>query len=69
MKKSVTRETIDKFIRDVDVGVGITDVITSVGGTSHRFNTKIDHGLNRITKVSIASSGTKYGSRCRCRLL
>ena len=28
----------------------------------HRFNTKIDHGLNRITKVSIASSGTKYGS-------
>ena len=26
------------------------------------FNTKIDHGLNRITKVSIASSGTKYGS-------
>ena len=26
------------------------------------FNTKIDHGLNRITKVSIASSGTQYGS-------
>ena len=62
VKKSVTRETIDKFIRDVDVGVGITDVVTAVGGTSHVFNTKIDHGLNRITKVSIASSGTKYGS-------
>ena len=62
VKKSITRETIDKFIRDVDVGVGLTDIVTSVGGTSHRFNTKIDHGLNRITKVSIASSGTKYGS-------
>ena len=35
VKKSVTRETIDKFIRDVDVGVGITDVVTAVGGTSH----------------------------------
>ena len=62
VKKSITRETIDKFIRDVDVGIGLTNVITAVGGTSHRFNTKIDHGLNRITKVSIASSGTKYGS-------
>ena len=62
VKKSITRETIDKLIRDVDVGVGLTDIVTSVGGTSHRFNTKIDHGLNRITKVSIASSGTKYGS-------
>ena len=62
VKKSITKETIDKLIRDVDVGVGLTDIVTSVGGTSHRFNTKIDHGLNRITKVSIASSGTKYGS-------
>ncbi len=62
VKKSITRETIDKFIRDVDVGVGLTDVVTSTGGTSHVFNTKIDHGLNRITKVSIASSGTGYGS-------
>ena len=62
VKKSITKETIDKFIRDIDVGVGVTDVVTAVGGTSHRFNTKIDHGLNRVTKVSIASSGTKYGS-------
>ena len=54
VKKSITRETIDKFIRDVDVGVGLTDVVTSTGGTSHVFNTKIDHGLNRITQVSIA---------------
>ena len=24
VKKSITRETIDKFIRDVDVGIGLT---------------------------------------------
>ena len=62
VKKSITKETIDKFIRDVDVGVGLTDVVTAAGGTSHTFNTKIDHGLNRITQVSIANSGSKYGS-------
>ncbi|MEC8552709.1 MAG: hypothetical protein VXY93_19610, partial [Pseudomonadota bacterium] len=62
VKKSITKETIDKFIRDLDVGIGVTDVTTAVGGTSHVFNTKIDHGLNRVTKVSIASSGTQYGS-------
>ena len=60
--KSVTKETVNKFVDDVDVGVGLTDVITAVGGTFHRFNTSIDHGFNRITKVSIASSGTGYGT-------
>ena len=62
IRKSITRETIEKFIKDVDVGVGLTDVITAVGGTHHRFNTSIDHGLNRVTNVSIASSGTNYGT-------
>ena len=27
------------------------------------FNTNIDHGFNRITAVSIASSGTGYGTQ------
>jgi hypothetical protein len=62
VKKSITRETIDKFISDIDVGIGLTDIITSVGGTFHRFNTEIDHGLNRVAAVSIASSGTGYGT-------
>jgi hypothetical protein len=61
VKKSITRETIDRLINDIDVGIGLTDVITAVGGTSHRFNTNIDHGLNRVTAVSIASSGGGYG--------
>jgi len=61
-RNSVTKETIEKFISDINVGTGITDIITSVGGTQHTINTQIDHGLNRIAKVSIASSGVNYGT-------
>jgi hypothetical protein len=62
VRKSVTKETIDKFVKDIDVGIGLTDIVTSTNGTSHRVNTNIDHGFNRITAVSIASSGTGYGT-------
>ena len=62
VRKSVTKETIDKFVKDIDVGIGLTDIVTSTGGTFHRVNTNIDHGFNRITAVSIASSGTGYGT-------
>ena len=62
VRKSVTKETIDKFVKDIDVGIGLTDIVTSTAGTFHRINTNIDHGFNRITAVSIASSGTGYGT-------
>ena len=62
VQKSATKETLNKFIDDIDVGIGLTDINTSVAGTSHIIHTSIDHGLNRITKVSIANSGTQYGS-------
>ena len=62
VKSSITRETIDRFVKDVDVGIGLTDIVTSSGGVGHRFNTEIDHGLQRITRVSIASSGANYGT-------
>jgi len=60
-RNSVTRETIDKFVRDADVGVGITD-IQSLTGTAHTIHTTIDHGLNRILKVDINSGGADYGT-------
>ena len=61
-KKSITRETIDKFVKDTDVGVGITD-IASITGTAHTIHTTIDHGLNRIIKVKInGSGGSDYGT-------
>jgi hypothetical protein len=60
-QKSITRETLDKTTIDIGVGFGITDIASNVAGTAHTIRTSIDHGLNRITSVSIGSSGTAYG--------
>jgi hypothetical protein len=61
-KHSITKETVNKTLDDINVGFGITNIISNVAGTSHTIFTSIDHGLNRITSVSIASSGAGYGS-------
>jgi hypothetical protein len=60
-RKSITKETVNKFITDTDVGVGITD-ISSVTGTAHTIRTNIDHGLNRVIKLKVVSGGTDYGT-------
>jgi hypothetical protein len=60
-RNSITKETINKFITDADVGVGITD-ISSVTGTAHTIHTNIDHGLNRVIKLKVVSGGTDYGT-------
>ena len=62
VRNSVTKETISKFLKDTDVGIGVTDIVSGTVGISHTIYTNIDHGLNRITRVSIANSGTGYGS-------
>ena len=61
VQNSVTRETLNKFNADTDIGVNISN-ITSQTGTAHTIYTGIDHGLNRITKVSIDNAGIAYGS-------
>ena len=60
-KNSITRETLDEWNTDNSIGVGITN-ITSATGLAHTITTVIDHGLNRITAVSIANSGAGYGT-------
>ena len=60
-RKSITKETIDKFIKDADVGVGLTDIGSSAG-TAHTIYTNIDHGLNRVLKLNINSGGSDYGT-------
>ena len=61
-RNSITRETINKFVRDADVGVGITDIASSTG-TAHTIHTNIDHGLNRIVKLKInGTGGSDYGT-------
>ena len=60
-KDSITKETLNKWNVDNVIGVGITN-ITSATGLAHTITTVIDHGLNRLTQVSIADSGAGYGS-------
>jgi hypothetical protein len=61
VQNSITKETINKVLKDIDVGVGVTNFI-SVDSNVHQVYTAIDHGFNRITRVSIANSGSGYGS-------
>ena len=61
VRNSLTKETINKSFRDSDIGIGLTD-IRSTTSTSHNIFTEIDHGLNRITRVSITNGGLGIGS-------
>ena len=60
VRNSITKETISKILSDTDVGVGITNVISGTA-TTHTVYTSIDHGLNRVTKVSVVYGGVGYG--------
>jgi hypothetical protein len=60
VRKSITKETITKVLSDTDVGVGLTNIISS-NATSHTIHTSIDHGLNRITKLNTVYAGVGYG--------
>ena len=61
VRKSLTKETLFKVLKDIDVGAGVTNIISTTS-TTHTIYTAIDHGLNRITTVSIGNSGAGYGS-------
>ena len=61
-QSSITKETLNKRLLDSSVGFGITDIVSNSAGTAHTIFTKIDHGMSRITSVSIGNSGTAYGS-------
>ena len=60
-KNSITRETIDKYVKDNDIGFGIVDIVSSTG-FAHTINTSIDHGLNRVLSVGIVTGGVDYGT-------
>ena len=65
-KNSVTREALDTLRKDFSVGVGVTDIVTgnavSIAGTDCIIKTTHDHGLNRITKLSLVQGGAGYGN-------
>jgi len=62
-QSSLTKETEYSRLTEFGnlVGLGVTDIQSNSAGTAHTIFTKIDHGLNRIVSVSIASSGGNYG--------
>ena len=61
VQKSVTKETLTKFNRDVDTGIALTNIVSSTTGIAHTLHSSVDHGLNKATLVSIANSGNGYG--------
>ena len=52
-RNSITKKAMDTAFIDFGVGIGITDIISNPTGTAHTIFTNLDHGLNRITSVSI----------------
>ena len=58
-QNSITKETIEKSLIDFNVGVGITNIISS-SGIAHTLYTSIDHGLCGVTSVSISNGGSGY---------
>lgn len=60
VRNSITKETISKVLFDSNVGTAITD-ISSTDASTHTVRTGIDHGLNRITRVSVTDAGSGYG--------
>ena len=61
-KTSVTRETAEKLYSDRNVGTAITDFALIQAGTAGTVYASYDHGLNRITKMSVTSVGAGYGN-------
>ena len=62
-KHSLTRFVASQGQVDLAVGFGITDIVSNSAGTAHTIFTKTEHGLNRITNVSLFTvAGQGYGN-------
>jgi len=62
VENSITSESVGRFTSDASIGFDIDDIQSNPNGIQHTIYTKIDHGLNRITEVSLNFSGLGYGS-------
>lgn len=63
LKKSITKDTVNKFLLQNGISVGITSIVSDMGtGLAHTAYLSVEHQLNSIVSVGIASSGVGYGS-------
>ena len=60
-QNSITRETLGKALPDFGIGIGLTDIGSTLTGTAHTFYTTQDHGFNAAAKLTVQSSGSGYG--------
>lgn len=58
-QNSITKETVEKSLVDFNVGIGISDIVSS-SGIAHTLYTTLDHGLCGVTSVSILNGGSGY---------
>jgi len=60
LKKSITRETVDKFAKDFGFGLSISGVSTSTGIATVTFSR--EHGFGGIAEVSNLTGGSGYNN-------
>jgi len=63
---SISKETLGRSLVDLGVGVGLTNLVSSLDGPSvsqynHTIYTRLEHGYNRLTGLTILSGGYNYG--------
>lgn len=59
-QNSITKETLNYHLKETGIGIGLTQIVSNSVGTAHTFFTQVDHGLNRITSLSITNAGSNY---------
>ena len=63
VRDSITKDFANKFLLENGVNVGITSIVSDNGaGLAHTAYLTVEHQLNSIVSVGIASSGIGYGS-------
>jgi len=62
-KKSITKETINSFVRNTRIGFGVTGIsIAGTSGTTITVYTDVEHTLNSLKRVALSVAGSGYGS-------
>ena len=59
-ESSITKETLEHVVQDLNIGFGVTAIVSNTVGTAHTIFTETNHNLSGITSVRILSGGSNY---------